>query len=208
MDDYVLGSLKADFDTENKFNYSSSPDAVFRSPNSPTLSPLSGDLDADADYIVIIPFEISKRSLGTNKDTVAKLFEDWKIPKVAVSHLFKTDDRPQGFNTIATSSIRCCWYHIQVKEVLFSSAGTTEHLFHVWQVLDTTVSHVRILVFYPPFLAVKLKQVLLSAFKNNLSYDNLQWSEIHLSLIRTVISTLRWVHTSAAVGYSVVVSNF
>lgn len=192
MDDYSFGTAIADeFDVGNKLAYSASSEALVRSSNSSITKPLSNHFDPQADHIVLVPLKRDGRTLGTRKALIAALFQDWNVPKVAIDHLFDARE-PQGFFAVSTGPIRCLWYHVPVERF----NDNFEHcVLHVWQVLDAETSHVRVLALYPSFMKADIIAVLPSFFSRTSGNDDLQWTEIHLILMRVAIATwhrARW----------------
>ena len=199
MDDYSVGTAVADdFDNTNKLVYSASGRALVRFANSPVTKTLSSDYDRGADCIDLVSFDKDKGILGARKALIAALFQDWNVPKVAIDHLF--DPRPiQGFFDVSAESICCCWYHVPVEGLSNVKGGLEHSMLHVWQVLDVHTSHVRVLVLHPPFMEAGFIAVLPSFFTGIMDQYNLQWSQIHLILIRTALQTwqrTRWVTMS------------
>jgi hypothetical protein len=199
MEDYSVGTaLASEFDITNQLRYSPNGEAFVRSSNSTVTEPLPTELSSGADHIVVISFDKDNEesTLGIEKDTIAGLFQDWNIPKAAVSHLFVADS-PYGLSSVSIGSTRCCWYHAPVTH--FTNEGHGNGFLHVWQVLDVDTSHVRVLVLCPSFMKATLNTTLLSLFKNSLGLGNLQWPEIHLAMVQVAINTwrtTRWVMMS------------
>lgn len=199
MDDHSIDSALADeFDVGNKLLYCDDGGAFTRFANSPVTKRLSNDQDPDADHVVFVSFDRDKRTLGAEKAIIAALFQNWNVPKVAIDHLFDPQPR-QGFSVVSTGSIRCCWYHVPVEGINNATGGVKNDTLHIWQVLDDHNSRVRVLVLYPPFMKADFIAALPSLFAGILGQDNLHWSQIHLILIRTAISTwqrTRWLTMS------------
>ena len=192
MDDYSIGTARADeFDVANQLVYSAG--ALVRSSDSFKSAPLSTDFDPEADHIVFVSFEKTSHIIGAQKNLIATLFQNWNLPKIAIDHLFSAEDT-QGFFTTSSRSIRCCWYHVPVE--CFNDRFEYSML-HVWQVLDVDTAHIRVLVLYPPFMKADMVAALPSFFADISGHENLQWSHIHLILIRVAIAT--WQRTRWAV---------
>jgi hypothetical protein len=191
MEDYSVGTaLASEFDITNQLRYSPNGEAFVRSSNSTVTEPLSAELSSGADHVVVVSFDKDpeRSTIGTNKDTIAALFQDWNIPKAAISHLFVADE-PHGWSSVSTGSTRCCWYHAPVAHI--TSGGYGFGFLHVWQVLDVDTSHVQVLVLCPSFMMARMKKTLLSLFKNSLGLGNLQWPEMHLAMVQVAIETWR-----------------
>ena len=199
MDDHSIASAVADeFDVGNKLRYSPIGGAFTRFANSPVTQGLSNDQDPKADHVVFVSFEKDKRTLGARKASIAALFQNWKVPKVAIDHLFDPQPR-DGFFVVSAGSIRCCWYRVPVEGINNATGGVKHDTLYIWQVLEDHNSRVRVLVLYPPFMKADFIAVLPSLFTGISGQDNLQWSQIHLILIRTAISTwqrTRWLTMS------------
>ena len=193
MDDHSIDSAVADeFDVGNKFMYNGG--AFTRFANSPVTEGLSNDQDPKADHVVFVSFDKDKSILGAEKASIAALFQNWNVPKVAVDHLFHPWPRG-GFSVVSAGSIRCCWYHVPVQGIKNATGRVKHDTLYIWQVLDDHNSRVRVLVLYPPFMKADFIAVLPSLFSSISGQDNLQWSQVHLILIRTALSTwqrTRW----------------
>ena len=199
MDDHSIASAVADeFDVGNKLRYSPIGGAFTRFANSPVIEGLPNDQDPEADHVVFVSFDTDKRTLGARKASIAALFQNWKVPKVAIDHLYHPQPR-DGFFVVSAGSIRCCWYRVPVEGINNATGGVKHDTLYIWQVLEDHNSRVRVLVLYPPFMKADFIAVLPSLFTGILGQVNLQWSQIHLILIRTAISTwqrTRWVTMS------------
>jgi hypothetical protein len=191
MEDYSVGTaLASEFDITNQLRYSPNGEAFVRSSNSTVTKPLSAEFSPGADHVVVVSFDKDKRGgiLGTCKDTIAGLFQDWNIPKAAISHLFVADE-PHGLSSVSVESTRCCWYHAPVAHITNGDYGFG--FLHVWQVLDVDTSHVRILVLCPSFMTARMKTTLPPLFKDSLGLGDHQWPQMHLALIHAAIETWR-----------------
>ena len=199
MEDHSIDSAVADeFDVGNKLRYLTGGGAFTRFANSPVTVPLSNNQDPNADQVVFVSFDKDKRILGAEKASIATLFQNWNVPKVAIDHLFDPQPR-NGFFVISAGSIRCCWYHVLVERIIDANDGVKHGTLYIWQVLEDHKSRVRVLVFYPPFMKADFIAVLPSLFTPISGQDDLQWSQIHLILIRTALSTwqrTRWMTMS------------
>lgn len=189
MDDHSIDSAVADeFDVGNKLVYLTYGGAFTRFANSPVTEGLSNDQDPQADHVVFVSFDKDKCILGAEKAFIAALFQNWNVPKVAIDHLFNPQPR-HGFFVVFARSIRCCWYHVPVEGINNATGGVKHDTLYIWQVLEDDNSRVRVLVLYPPFMKADFIAVLPSLFTGILGRDNLQWSQIHLILIRIALST-------------------
>ena len=202
MDDHSIDSAVADeFDVGNKLGYLPSGGAFTRFANSPVTEGFSKYQDRKADHVVFVSFDRDKHILGAEKASIAALFQNWKVPKVAIDHLFNPQPR-DGFFVISAESIRCCWYNIPVEGINNATNRVKHDTLYIWQVLEDHEDHNsrwRVLVLYPPFMKADFIAVLPSLFTDILGQDNLQWSQIHLILIRTALSTwqrTRWMTMS------------
>ena len=199
MDDHSIDSAVADeFDVGNKFVYEHYGRAFTRFANSPVTEGFSNYQDSEADHVVFVSFDEDKRILGAEKASIAALFQNWNVPRVAIDHLFDPKPR-QGFFVIYAESIRCCWYRVPVEGINNATGGVKHDTLYIWQVLEEHNSRVRVLVLYPPFMRADFIAILPSLFTSILGQDNLQWSQIHLILIRTALSTwqrTRWMTMS------------
>ena len=199
MDDHSIDSAVADeFDVDNKLVYLSNGGAFTRFANSTVSEGLINDQDPKADHVVFVSFDKDKRILGAEKALIAALFQNWNVPKVAIDHLFVPQPR-HGFFVVSAQSIRCCWYDVPVEGINNATGGVKHGTLYIWQVLEDHNSRVRVLVLYPPFMKADFMAVLPSLFTGILGQDNLQWSQIHLILIRIALSTWqksRWLTMS------------
>jgi len=189
MEDYSIGTaLASEFDITNQLRYSPNGEAFVRSSNSTVTKPLSAELSPEADHVVVVSFDKKRGALGTKKDTIAGLFQDWNVPKAAISHLFVADE-PHGLSSVSVGSTRCCWYHAPVAHL--SNTDFEYGTLHVWQVLDVDSSHVRVLVLCPSFMTARMRTILPSLSRHSLGLGDHQWPQIHLALIRAAIETWR-----------------
>ena len=199
MEDHSIDSAVADeFDLGNKLVYSTGGGAFTRVANSPVTEGFSNNQDPQADHVVFVSFDKDKLILGTEKASIAALFQNWNVPKVAIDHLFDPQPR-DGFFVVSAGSSRCCWYHVPVERIDDATGEVKYDTLYIWQVLEDHNSRVRVLVLYPPFMKTDFIAVLPSLFTSIFGQDDLKWSQIHLILIRTAISTwqrTRWVTMS------------
>ena len=199
MDDHSMDNTVTDeFDVDNKLVYLTSGGAFTRFANSPVTQPLSNDQDPKADQVVFVSFDSDKRILGARKALIAALFQNWNVPKVAIDHLFDPQPR-DGFFVVSAESIRCCWYRVPVERINNATGGVKHDTLYIWQVLEDHNSRGRVLVLYPPSMKADFIAVLPSLLTGILGQDDLQWSQIHLILIRTALSTwqrTRWMTMS------------
>ena len=199
MDDFSLGTVVAeDFDYANKLAYSASGGALVRLPNTLVTHPLSNNYDPGVDQIVFMSFDKDEGVLGAEKALIAILFQDWKMPRAAIGHLF--DPRPiQGFFDVFAESIHCCWYHVPVERLDNATGKLKYSMLHIWQVWEAEKSHVRVLVLYPPFMKADFIAVMPSFFKATTGHNCFRWPQFLLILIKTAIETwkkTRWVTMS------------
>ena len=199
MEEYSIDSAVADeFDVGNELMYLTSGGAFTRFANSPVTVPLSNNQDPSADQVVFVSFDEDKRILGAEKASIATLFQNWNVPKVAIDQFLDPQPR-NGFFVISAGCIRCCWYRVPVEWINHATPGVKHGTLYIWQVLEDHNSRVRVLVFYPPFMKADFIAVLPSLFTHISGQDELQWSQIHLILIRTAVSTwqrTRWMTMS------------
>jgi hypothetical protein len=197
MDDYSTGTTPADlFDVDNELEYFSSQGALARSSDSSVSTLLSDYLDPEADHVVIVPFDGAKRALGVRKDIISNLSQDWKVPKAATSFLFNGEKR-NGLYSVSITSIRFCWYLVPVVPVQRFETGLRTDYLRVLQVLDANTCRIRVLVLYPPFMTAEIQAMLPSFFADSSLSDDLQWSQIHMTLLRVAIES--WLGARAAV---------
>ncbi|KAK3642884.1 hypothetical protein LTR56_010481 [Elasticomyces elasticus] len=202
MDDYLIGSALADeFDTDDCWTYSDPGTAVVYSSHSSIARPIHNDFDDQADHVALVACDNNGagRMMDVPKEDIALLIEQWGIPKAAISCLF-TNDPSQGLYTAANDGRLCTWYHVPVQR--FSEAGFDHGQIHVWQVLDTTTSRIRVLVACPPYMMEPLSSTLeRMAGTPEPESARIDWTRVHSVVIRAAVKTwedTRWITMSSA----------
>ena len=199
MDDHSIGTAVADeFDVGDRLAYSTNGGAFSGFAGSPVTEGLPNDQDPMTDHVVFVSFDGDQRILGAEKASIAALFQNWNVPKVAIDPLFDPQPR-DGLYVVSAGSTRYCWYRVPVTGIHNATSGVKHHTLYIWQVLEDHNSRVRVLVLYPPFMKADFIAVLPSLFTGILGQENLQWSQIHLILIRTALQTwqrTRWMTMS------------
>lgn len=185
MEDYAIGSTTANnFDTEDFFTYSTVNNAIVISSDSNQTRLLTGTLEAEADYVILVPVE-AKKIICAPKDRLASLIESCGIPQAALTDVLSNVEA-RGFCSATQGPVRCFWYHVSVEQV---TDDATQWMVHCWQVLDTSTGRFRILVFCPKFFVDDVLPRMSSVFSSAVKYGHRQWTDVHLILMRAAIGT-------------------
>ncbi|KAK5739651.1 hypothetical protein LTR17_005135 [Elasticomyces elasticus] len=190
MDDYLIGSaLAGEFDMDGRWTYTDPGTAVAYSSHSSIARPLDNRFDHEADHVALVAYHNDKagRRMDVPKEDIALLIEQWGIPKAAISCLF-TNDPFQGLYTAANDGRLCTWYHVPVQR--FGGAGFDHGRIHVWQILDTITSRVRVLVACPPYMMEPLSSMLKQmAGTPEPESARIDWTRVHSLVIRAAVKT-------------------
>lgn len=191
MNDYAIGSALADnFDKHGRWTYSEQGKAVVYSSN--TLGPvrLGDEYKDQADHIALVAYDEEPHTMDARKQDIARLIEEWRIPAEAISCLF-ADREFQGLYTASNRRHSCMWYHVPTQH--FTEYGPVSKTIHVWQVLDTISTRVRVLVVYPSPMRELLLPMLQSLGGPGLFQTD--WTLVHSIVIKNAVRTwedTRW----------------
>ncbi|KAK4955196.1 hypothetical protein LTR10_007391 [Elasticomyces elasticus] len=198
MDDYLIGSAKADeFDTNDSWEYSGrgEAEAVVYSSDTFGARPFDATFDDSADHVALVSYDDARRAVDAHKGDMARVVEAWGIPKVALGCLF-TRPESRGFYTAANDGRLCIWYHVPTHRCTQGTFGYTR--IHVWQVLHASSSRARILIACPSFLKGSLSSMLEHfASTPEPDFARIDWTRVHSLVIRAAVKTWEETHVYA-----------